>query len=509
MHRPNQLTVIVPLDKGRRQPLERYLERRVGYQHAATAKLLARITQLHFVSMFTFVPPSRARLVNPEGYLVIEASFDGPADGFVREFTTTFGRKLRVILGCCGYRANESLAEFIRRYCHNPECFYVSCPDLTGPQISAERELRERLQKEVDIIAGAGPAASRDYKTVLERVREVGGRDGLLDNPPRPSFLVSYGKTLVTALGVLVPMALLALAVAATGRWPSLQEIPAHSLLVPALAITVGVVAYGLAKRTGVAIAAVILFGTLMSIAGAAAITRILPDDAFIAARFALAGIAVAAGALALALYRIELLERHDAIDPGWLSIDHMRNVCRDENAQGCIQNHFANLSVLKPGALRLWTLRLVLRAVHLLGRLYFNRGEMGGVAVIHTARWVILGEQEFGVPMLLFLINYDGAWDPYIGDFVDTISQGISGIWSNTGGFPRTRGLFLDGGSRFEKQFKAYARNGQQRSLGWFTAYPNVSVQEKLGNAELRRALAERPDRLTLKAQDKLLRRL
>ena len=313
----------------------------------------------------------------------------------------------------------------------------------------------------------------------------------------------------MTTLSVLLPLAMLALAVVATGRWPSLQEILAHSLLAPAMAIAVGVAAYGLAKRTGVALAAFILFGGLMSVAGAAAISQVLPDNAFIVARFALAGIAVAAGAVALALYRIELLERTDCIDTGWICVDHMRNVCRDENVPRCIQNHFVNLSVLKRGALRRWTLRLVLRAVHLLGLVYFNRGAMGGVDVIHSARWVMLEEQQFGVPMLLFMINYDGAWDPYIGDFVDTISPGISGIWSNTGGFPRTWGLLFSGGARFEKQFKAYARNGQQRSLAWFTAYPNVSVQEKLGNAELRRALAERPDNLTLKAQDKLLRQL
>ena len=97
MHRSNQLTMIVPLEKGRRQSLERYLKRRVGYQRAATSAnaLLASIVQLHFVSMFTFVPPSVGLSpVNPEGYLVVEASFDGPLDRFLSEFTTTFGRKL-------------------------------------------------------------------------------------------------------------------------------------------------------------------------------------------------------------------------------------------------------------------------------------------------------------------------------------------------------------------------------------------------------------------------------
>jgi hypothetical protein len=163
----------------------------------------------------------------------------------------------------------------------------------------------------------------------------------------------------------------------------------------------------------------------------------------------------------------------------------------------------------VKPGALRLWTLRLVLWFVHLAGIMYFNRGKLGGIPSIHFARWVILDKEKFGLPLLLFLTNYDGSWDSYLGDFVDDASEGVSGIWSNTGGFPRTWGVVFGGGSRFEKQFKAYARQGQQRTLAWFSAYPNVSVGQKLSNAAVRRALETKSGNAKSSEQDDLLRRL
>ncbi len=66
----------------------------------------------------------------------------------------------------------------------------------------------------------------------------------------------------------------------------------------------------------------------------------------------------------------------------------------------------------------------------------------------------------------LLFLTNYDGSWENYLDDFIDKAALGLTGIWSNTLNFPRTRFLVL-GGARDEKRFKAIARKTQ--------AYTNV----------------------------------
>jgi len=87
--RHNQLPVVAPLAEHKQKALAGYLEKEVGYQCAGKPAnaLLREIAELHFLSMFTFVSPGEA--CHPEGYLVIEASFDGPVDAFLQVFTTS------------------------------------------------------------------------------------------------------------------------------------------------------------------------------------------------------------------------------------------------------------------------------------------------------------------------------------------------------------------------------------------------------------------------------------
>ena len=59
----------------------------------------------------------------------------------------------------------------------------------------------------------------------------------------------------------------------------------------------------------------------------------------------------------------------------------------------------------------------------------------LGPTGVIHFARWILLPETN----KLLFMSNYDGAWETYLEDFIEKAHQGVTGIWSNTQGFPRT----------------------------------------------------------------------
>jgi hypothetical protein len=509
--RHNQITMIAPLDRDQRQSVDALLIEEIGYQRAERPgnALLRRVPQLHFMSMFTFIAPGGGG--NPEGYLVLEANFDGPVDDFLDEFTSQLGELLGRIFAYCGRRPGEELSQFIRRHSYRPECFYVSCPGLARPQIEVQDQLVRQLQAEADNLVSAGPAACRDYETVFEHMRCAAKNGGFLKMPlVRDPLLMRYGQEIIMVLGVLTTLALTVLCLLALGRWPPLEEIERRPLSAAILGLVILGVAYRLASRgSGILASGVMLLGLLASTAGAVAVSRAVPAEVFMASRFALIGLAVVVGAVGLALYQIDFLERVDSIDTGWINVDHMRDVCRDENSPGCMQNHFINICVVKPGELRLWTLRLMLGFVHLAGIAYFNRGKLGGIPSIHFARWIILDKKEFGLTLLLFLTNYDGSWDSYLGDFVDEASEGVSGIWSNTGGFPRTWGVIIGGGSRFEKQFKAYARKGQKRSLAWFSAYPNVSVAQKLSNAAVRRALDANRGKIKNDEQDELLRRL
>jgi hypothetical protein len=501
-----------------------WLNGEIGYQRAdlPANRLLNGIAELHFVSLFTVTTPDGSG--NPDGYLVLEANFDGPVDGFVNRLTQEFEQPLKVIFGHCVRPANDDLAAFIKRHSRKVDCFYVSCPGMSRGQIEQERALMELLQQERDGLARAGGAAYHDFDEVVTHLRNSVNPDTLESRAPAVPFWVEYGQSIFAAASVLILMILISLVVLALGRWPALENIGQQPLLLGALGLAIAAAAH-FVKPAGTSALerAILLLGILASAAGAVAISRILPEEAFMASRLALAGIAVVVGAIALALYQLELLERVDCIDPGFVDVEFMRTVCQDENSPGCMQNHFVNLSLVKEGVLRLWALRLVLWFIHIAGVVYFNQGRLGGIPSIHFARWMIFKDEGFKNPLLLFMTNYDASWDSYLGDFVDEASEGVSGIWSNTGGFPRTWFLMVGGGSRFEKQFKAYARKGQQRSLAWFTAYPNVSVGQKLGNAAVRRAFDERPSGMatlrrafrekpavaSIAEQDNLLRRL
>jgi hypothetical protein len=488
--RHHQLTMIAPIDENQRAAVIADLDANIGYQCSDKSDhaLLKKIDELHFISIFTFVPHGDG---NPEGYLVVEANFDGPVDNFLANFTREFAQPLDRIFARCGRSQNESLTEFIRRHTNKPACFYVSCPGLSRAQIATEHRLVERLRFETDTLARQDASACRDCETVIKHMYQVAKHNGFLAAAQASvPFLVKHGQQIVRALCVLIPVTLLAFCVLAIGRSPPLQAIDRHPLLSAGLGCVAVFLSYWLAPAGKKILVSGIVLLALAVVAGAVWGSRIVPAQIFTVVLFVLIGVGIVAGAVAFGLYRIELLERKDQIDAGWIDIGHMQSVCQDENSPRCMQNHFINISIVKSGGLRLWALKLVLCVVHLAGIVYFNRGSLGGIPSIHFARWVILDRKEFDRPLLMFLTNYDGSWDSYLGDFVDEASEGVSGTWSNTGGFPRTWGLIFGGGSRFEKQFKGYARQGQRRSVAWFTAYPNVSVGQKLSNEKVRREL-------------------
>jgi hypothetical protein len=124
--------------------------------------------------------------------------------------------------------------------------------------------------------------------------------------------------------------------------------------------------------------------------------------------------------------------------------------------------------------------------------RLYFNRGELGGIPTIHFARWVITPDGR----QVLFFSNFDGSWERYLGDFIEQARRGLNAIWSNTLGYPKTFGL-VEGGAEDEERFKSFARNSMHRTRVWYAADPDLSIQNIRDNARIREeAFASSPRR-------------
>ena len=149
------------------------------------------------------------------------------------------------------------------------------------------------------------------------------------------------------------------------------------------------------------------------------------------------------------------------------------------------VQNQLTHLVELKPGGFRRWVLRGVLAAIDGLAHLLFTHGKLGSISTIHFARWVFIDDGR----RLLFFSNFDGSWENYLGDFVDKAAVGLSAVWSNTVGFPRTW-LLAFAGARDEERFKSWTRAHQLQTQVWFSNHPDETADNILDNAALRDGL-------------------
>jgi hypothetical protein len=191
---------------------------------------------------------------------------------------------------------------------------------------------------------------------------------------------------------------------------------------------------------------------------------------------------------LLLCRWRIMKQEPSDPSDSPELPIDLDPWILATEDRWP--QNELTHLADLKPGLWRRWTQSLALRYIGALARYRYDQGKLGDIPSIHFARWMLIEDGR-----LLFFSNYDGSWESYLGDFVDRGAAGLTVVWSNTTGFPPTRGLY-DEGARDEQAFKRWTRRRQLPTQVWYSATRDYTV----GN--IRKAL-EMCDRLASEMSD------
>jgi hypothetical protein len=236
----------------------------------------------------------------------------------------------------------------------------------------------------------------------------------------------------------------------------------------------------------------------------------------FVVAAYAFIGVFVAyvIGLLLFFLVRsLELSDREKYSDPAGLMERSRINAAkyeREESGINTFQNHLTSLTYVKPGPLRGTIVRLTLFTINLLSRFWFNRGDLGGISTILSARWVMID----GGRRLLFLDNYGGAWESYLNEFIDMAAvKGLNAIWTGTFvpvfekrfSFPGTRFFFWQG-AQDEQPFKAYVRQSQVETIAWYSAYPVLSVVNVNTNTELRQSLSSK---LTPAGIDNVFQRL
>lgn len=148
-------------------------------------------------------------------------------------------------------------------------------------------------------------------------------------------------------------------------------------------------------------------------------------------------------------------------------------------------QNQFTQLVEMKPGKVRLITFNAMMLFARVLIPIKFVKGELMGIPTIHFARWVLFDDNK----RVLFFSNFDGSWQQYLGDFIDQSGWGLTGIFSNTKVFPKTKFL-LTGGAYDEEHFLAWSRDSELPTQIWYSAYPSLSIKNVNNNSRIRSLL-------------------
>lgn len=392
--------------------------------------------------------------------LAFSTNFDGPEgeaecsrrralELHVAELVREAGPVLEEVFDHCEGFRRGALARYLKKNQRAASTFYVGSSGRSRDQILWEAQLRRRVDAALD--AGGFETSSPEEvrEQVLKRLAaepdyarflEDGSGDLRLPSfPAQPDNEPQINAWLykLYALGALV----LVLAWAACWRWapmPARFENPDS---------------WGYVLRGG---------------------------TAALLALLALGGLA---GALYLRFRRLE--DTDPQFQPVLSEKTHadFRVASADENH--LLQNQLTHVARVKPGPLRWLLIRTVFYVLQVLATLRYNKGQLGGIPSIHFARWVLLPGRR-----VLFFSNFDSSWPSYLGDFIDQASSGLTAVWSNTEGYPRTKNL-LAAGSRDAARFLAWTRHHQLPTQVWYSAYPGLSIVQVNANTEVRRGLS------------------
>ena len=398
--------------------------------------MFQKYTRLHFCS---FILIERD---NDDATLIFEGNIDGPALSFLkdladrdRQFLNDVYRDTKVdddVFPILG--TTQEVADFLAVKDYGASAMYVGQPGVTRDHIERDESLRKLVEAELDSNHPKYASLSADdCRKAIQDFVETQPAFAWTKEPVPMLLRVRFGrKVLYFALAGIV-LGLIG-------------------------------IAWAIAKVDGC--------GTL-----------------FFATAAVVAGIVLAISAF---LRWLNKRENTDVENRVVAPLDDLLILQESEDLQ--MQNHLVSITDVKDGWLRLLTMRAVLMVIDIMAKYVSTRGNLSGIVTIHFARWVVLTAPN-RKPRLLFLSNYDGSWENYLGEFVDRASNGLTAVWSNTQlgpdrGFPTTHGLFRVGGSRDEQWFKNYARTSQRTDLLWYSDYPELTMKHITNNREFRLGL-------------------
>lgn len=423
-----------------------------------------QIPGLHFLSISLF----EAGEYDP--IFIIEANFDGDEGPFWAQFEALGGERLRTMLRCCKRPddataslyddvtkadSRRAIAPYFECRTQTPSVFHHGNRGLACVRIVQERALFLDAVTELDRDA-PNPYRGKDPHIVHAALRAaLLPKHPWLDMRTPARFpiaerlldwvrLGSFAAVIIAVLA-LPGLMLLALIFLAEGAAPRLPQV-IH-----------GAIAAHLCRTLLLAAVA----GILMSIA------------------------------LLLAWLR-RLETRDSANDQPKIDEARLREMVRRED--WITQNHMGSIVLVKPGVLRTIIIRAGHFGLHLTLRATARSGYLGSMRTVHFAHWAFLNNYS----RLLFFSNFDHSWDSYLDDFIEKAHAGLTLAWGCGVGFPRTRYLIKEG-AEHGRQFKAWALASRTISRFWYSAYPDLTVDQVERNYRIADKLRKR----TLGAQE------
>ena len=436
-------TIAIPFPEANADAVDAELDK-LGNPAAPFVRDALRNRGIHFMSMSVLRGGAEHRT-----YLLLEASGDGNEDDVRGAIAEHLGELVGAVLQAAGVDAAAGLNAFFHRNSvsvgqslfSTPGLCFAGTPGMSVARIRDEYRLARRVREilETDDISGSS----------LQILQDVRGR--IASDPNFNAMLVPEPTPLLQpACMESLPIARLIVAGLWTFAWPYL------------LAAVLATVAATI-LRTRAA-------GWLPGLA-AGFLTLLL-------------GIVGLIGIAAFVYARLRRMERSDPVDDSAPNATILAEIARRENRTA--QNHLGGPTPLKAGYLRRYLLRIAFWVIQRVAAHTSRPGFLGDLGTIHFARWVLLP----GTNKLMFFSNYGGSWESYLEDFITQAHGGLTGVWSNTVGFPRTKNLFQDGavdGGRF----KRWARRHQAPTRFWYSAYPHLTTARIRLNTALRHGLA------------------
>jgi hypothetical protein len=398
---------------------------------------------IHFASLTVFPATDGG------GHLLFEFSADGARASLIAALAKHLGPLVHDAYALAADRGTAPLADYWtshivevgQGFFDNAGVVFAGTPGLSVRRIRQETALREHLKTLVE--GNAEPFTSA--LAVLERVRRALEKSSTFAWALEADDVAAL-QSERTGIG---PYLRIGLNVFRMYLWP---------LGVPAL------LAFGLAlwaDRSGAGITRAVMAGW----------------DVLVATLLA----AIVALGIAYVVFRRK--ETRDVPDRRAPDPHKVAAIVARENFHA--HSHLAAVSVIKPGLLRRAALKAVFAAIAQLATNLYRPGWLGTLGTIHFARWLRVPNTRD----LIFLSNYGGSFESYLEDFITKAHVGLTGVWSNTEGFPRTSNLVQQGASDGDF-FKRWARRQQVPTGCWYSAYPQLTTTNIRTNAAIRQGL-------------------